>query len=162
VHMPEFEGRTRGDGRRFAVVASRFNELITDRLIDGALGCLAEHGVQPDDVDVVRVPGAFELPAATAALLRVGRHDGVVVLGCVIRGETPHFDFVAGEAARGIQALAVDEGVAIGFGVLTTDTQAQAVARAGGDRGNKGWEAALTTLEMADLLGQLEAGAGAE
>lgn len=160
--MAEFEGRARGDGRRFAVVASRFNELVTERLLNGALACLAEHGVQPDDVDVVRVPGAFELPAATAALLRAGRHDGVVVLGCVIRGETPHFDFVAGEASRGIQAVAVDEGVAIGFGLLTTDTQAQALARAGGDRGNKGWEAALTTLEMADLFGQLESGGGAE
>ncbi len=160
--MAEIEGKTDGRDRRFAVVVSRFNELITERLLEGALGCLREHGVGPGDVDVVRVPGAFELPAAAAAILRTGRHDGLVVLGCVIRGQTPHFDFVAGEAARGIQALAMEYAAAVGFGVLTTDTQEQAIARAGGERGNKGWEAALTALEMADLLGQLEAGAGAE
>lgn len=156
--MSELEGSPDGSGRRFAVVVSRFNELVTDRLLDGAAGCLAQHGVRPEDVDVVRVPGAFELPAAVAALIRRGGYHGVVVVGCVIRGETPHFDYVAGEAARGLQSLAVDHPVAIGFGLLTTDTTAQAVARAGGARGNKGWEAALTALEMADLFARLEDG----
>lgn len=154
--MTELEGKTDGAGRRFAVVVSRFNELVTDRLLDGATGCLAQHGVRPEDVDVVRVPGAFELPAAAAALIRKGGYDGLVVVGCVIRGETPHFDFVAGEASRGLQELAMAHPVGLGFGLLTTDTTAQAVARAGGDRGNKGWEAALTALEMADLLRRLE------
>lgn len=154
--MTGFEGSPDGSGRRFAVVVSRFNELVTDRLLDGATGCLAQHGVRSEDVDVVRVPGAFELPAAVAALIRRGGYHGVVVVGCVIRGETPHFDYVAGEAARGLQALAVGHAVAIGFGLLTTDTTDQAVARAGGARGNKGWEAALTALEMADLLARLE------
>jgi 6,7-dimethyl-8-ribityllumazine synthase len=154
--MSEFEGIPDGAGRRFAVVVSRFNELVTDRLLDGATGCLAQHGVRPEDVDVVRVPGAFELPAAVAALIRRGGYHGVVAVGCVIRGETPHFDYVAGEAARGLQSLALGHAVAIGFGLLTTDTTEQAVARAGGDRGNKGWEAALTALEMADLFARLE------
>jgi 6,7-dimethyl-8-ribityllumazine synthase len=156
--MSELEGTPDGSGRRFAVIVSRFNELVTDRLLDGAVGCLAQHGVRPEDVDVVRVPGAFELPAAVAALIRRGGYHGVVVVGCVIRGETPHFDYVAGEAARGLQSLALDHPVAIGFGLLTTDTTEQAVARAGGARGNKGWEAALTALEMADLFARLEDG----
>jgi 6,7-dimethyl-8-ribityllumazine synthase len=154
--MSELEGKTDGTGRHFAIIVSRFNELVTDRLLEGATGCLAQHGVRPEDVAVVRVPGAFELPAAAAALIRTGRYDGLVVLGCVIRGETPHFDYVAGEASRGLQELAMAHPVGLGFGVLTTDTTAQAVARAGGDRGNKGWEAALTALEMADLLRRLE------
>jgi 6,7-dimethyl-8-ribityllumazine synthase len=154
--MTEFEGKTDGAGRRFAVLVSRFNDLVTERLLEGATGCLAQHGVRPDDVDVIRVPGAFELPAAAAALVRKGGYAGLVVVGCVIRGETPHFDFVAGEASRGLQDLAMAHSVAVGFGLLTTDTTAQAVARAGGDRGNKGWEAALTALEMADLFQRLE------
>lgn len=158
--MAEYEGSAEGGGRRFVLLVSRFNELITDRLLEGARSCLLEHGVHADDLDVVRVPGAFELPAAAAALIRTGRYQGVVALGCVIRGETPHFDYVAGEAARGLRELAVRHPVAMGFGVLTTDNSDQAMARAGGDRGNKGWEAALTTLEMADLLARLETGAG--
>lgn len=158
----ELEGEPRGEGRRFAIVASRFNELVTDRLLDGARGCLLEHGVSADDVTVIRVPGAFELPAAVAALIRRGGYDGVVAIGCVVRGETPHFDYVAGEAARGLQELAAGSAMALGFGLLTTDTAEQAVARAGGDRGNKGWEAALTALEMADLLARLEDRAGPE
>lgn len=159
--MAELEGVARGGGGRFAVVVSRFNELVTEKLLDGARGCLLQHDVAESDIDVVRVPGAFELPSAVAALLRRGGYDGVVALGCVIRGETPHFDFVAGEASRGLQALAVEQGVPVGFGLLTTDTRDQALARAGGDRGNKGWEAALTTLEMADLFRRLKGGEGA-
>jgi 6,7-dimethyl-8-ribityllumazine synthase len=159
---PEFDGEPQGSGRRFAVVVSRFNELVTDRLVEGAVGCLLEHGVDTADLDVVRVPGAFELPAAAAALIRRGGYHGIVAVGCVVRGETPHFDYVAGEAARGLQELAMGHAVAIGFGVLTTDTREQALARAGGERGNKGWEAALTALEMADLLGRLESDARAE
>ncbi|HUG39126.1 MAG TPA: 6,7-dimethyl-8-ribityllumazine synthase, partial [Longimicrobiales bacterium] len=127
----------------------------------GAVACLRQHGVAERDVDVVRVPGAWELPGAVAAALRRGGWAGVVAVGCVIRGETPHFDYVAGEAARGLQTLALAEEVPIAFGLLTTDTREQALARAGGDRGNKGWEAALTALEMADLHAKLRSRAGA-
>lgn len=149
--MGEIEGSLSGAGLRVLVVVSRFNETETEQLLEGALDCLAEHGVDDDDVDVVRVPGAFEIPGAIGVALRHGRYDGVVALGCVIRGETPHFDYVAGETARGVQALAVAHDIPIGFGVLTTDTREQALARAGGPRGNKGREAALTTLEMVHL-----------
>lgn len=159
--MAELEGSPDGEGKRFLVVVSRFNELVTERLLEGAIGCLREHGVAEDRLTVARVPGAWELPGAVAAGLRGGGWDGVVALGCVIRGETPHFDYVAGEAARGLQALAVRERVPIALGVLTTDTREQALARAGGDRGNKGWDAALTALEMADLYRKLRPGEGA-
>lgn len=141
----------RGEGLRILVVVSRFNEVETEQLFDGARDCLLEHGVAESDIDVVRVPGAFELPGIVGVALRHGDHDGIVALGCVIRGETPHFDYVAGEAARGLQALAVDHDVPIGFGVLTTDTREQALARAGGPKGNKGWDTALTVLEMVHL-----------
>ena len=160
--MSDLEGTPRGEGKRIAIVVSRFNELVTERLLEGAVGSLREHGVAEDDLLVVRVPGAWELPGTVAAVLRTGDWDAVVALGCVIRGETPHFDFVAGEAARGLQELALREPpVPIALGLLTTDTREQALARAGGDRGNKGWEAALTALEMADLYERLESLAGA-
>lgn len=157
----EIEGTPHGHGRTIAIVASRFNELVTERLVEGARSCLLEHGVAPSHLRVIRVAGAWELPGAAAAVIRQGGCDGIVAIGCVIRGETPHFDFVAGEAARGLQALAIREPVPIGLGLLTTDDREQALARAGGDRGNKGWEAALTVLEMVDLYRKLEAGAGA-
>lgn len=151
----EIERSVSGAGLRFLVVAARFNELETDQLLEGALECLTEHGVSPDQVDVARVPGAFELPGTVGVAIRHGSYDGIVALGCVIRGETPHFEFVAGEAARGIQALATTHDVPIGFGVLTTDTREQALARAGGTVGNKGYEAALVTLEMVHLYREL-------
>ena len=160
--MTEYEGSTRGDGRRILLVVSRFNELVTEKLLEGARSCLLQQGVPEEGLDVVRVPGAFEIPGVVGVALRRGGYDGVVALGCVIRGETPHIDYVAGEAARGLQSLAVTHDTPIGFGILTTDDRAQALARAGGDRGNKGWEAALTTLEMIDLYGRLGAGAGEE
>ncbi len=160
--MAQFEGAPEGGGRRFVIVVSRFNELITEKLLEGARSCFAQHEVEDTGLDIVWVPGAFELPAAAAAAVRASRYDGVVALGCVIRGETPHFDYVAGEAARGLQELALREQIPVGFGVLTTDTRDQALARAGGEKGNKGWEAALTALEMADLFRRLEQGAGAE
>lgn len=158
----KLEGSTRGEDFRFLVVVSRFNELETGQLLEGALQCLDEHGVRAEDVDVAYVPGAFELAGAIGVAIREGVYDGIVALGCVIRGETPHFDYVAGEAARGIQALSIAHAVPIGFGVLTTDTREQALARAGGDRGNKGWEAALTALEMVHLYEGLRSRARAE
>jgi 6,7-dimethyl-8-ribityllumazine synthase len=160
--MHEIEGSTRGEGRRFLIVVARFNELITGKLLEGAHAALVEHGVAEDQIVVAHVPGAFEIPGAVGVALRHARYDGVVALGCVIRGETPHFDYVAGEAARGVQELAVAHDVPVTFGVLTTDTRDQALARAGGEKGNKGWEAALAVLEMRDVYASLRDGAGAE
>ena len=157
--MEEIQGGTDGQGRAFTIIVSRFNDDITQALVRGARDCLLEHGVREDDLTLIRVPGAYELPAAAAAVLERGGCDGVVALGCVIRGETTHYDYVAGEAARGLQDLAMSVPAAIGFGVLTTENRDQALARAGGAKGNKGREAALTALEMADLLAGLGASA---
>jgi 6,7-dimethyl-8-ribityllumazine synthase len=154
--MAEFTGEPNGAGRRFAVVGSRFNEHVTAKLVDGALECLVKHRGALEDIDVVRVPGAWELPAAVERLLASDRYDGIVAVGAVIRGETPHFDFVAGEAARGLADLQREYGVPLGFGLLTTDTDDQAAARAGGAHGNKGWDAALAALEMVDLFARLD------
>ena len=154
--MPEFSGAPRGQGRRCAVVVSRFNESITQRLLEGALDALVRHGVAFDDVDVFWVPGAWELPAAARRAAAADRYDALIALGAVIRGDTPHFDFVAGEASRGLGAASADFDIPIGFGLLTCDTMAQAEARAGGEHGNKGWDSALAALEMADLLDQVD------
>jgi 6,7-dimethyl-8-ribityllumazine synthase len=155
--MAEFAGTPSGDGRRFAVVASRFNQGIVERLVDGALDALVRHGTAADDVDVVWVPGAWELPLAARRLLATDRYAALVAVGAVIRGDTPHFDYVAGEASRGLAAASVEFDTTIGFGVLTCDNDAQAEARAGGEHGNKGWDAALAALEMADLFDRLDA-----
>jgi 6,7-dimethyl-8-ribityllumazine synthase len=149
--MAEFIGTPSGEGVRLAIVASRFNETITRSLVDGATDALLRHGCVLDDIDVVWVPGAWELPAAARWLLASGRYDAIVALGAVIRGETPHFDFVAGEASRGLADAAATFDMPVGFGLLTCDTMAQAEARAGGDYGNKGADAALAALEMANL-----------
>ncbi len=153
--MAEFTGTRAGNGRRFAVVASRFNEGVTQKLADGAMDALIRHGVAFDDIDLVWVPGAWELPLTTRWLLASERYHGLVVLGAVIRGETPHFDFVAGEASRGLAEASRDFDIPIGFGLLTCDTLQQAEDRAGGAHGNKGWDAAVAALEMASLADQL-------
>lgn len=154
--MTTIRGEPSGAGARVAVVTSRFNEQVTERLAAAARACLLEHGVPEDAIDSISVPGAFELPAAAARALRTGRYDALVVLGCVIRGETPHFDFVAGEATRSVGTLALEADVPIGFGLLTTEDGPQALARAGGARGNKGWEAAEAALEMLGLFRALD------
>ena len=156
--MAEFSGEPSGAGRRFAVVASRFNEHITQKLADGAVDALTRHGVGFDDVDLVWVPGAWELPAAVRRLLASDRYDAVVAVGAVVRGDTPHFDYVAGEASRGLADASTEFDRPIGFGLLTCDTMAQAEARAGGEHGNKGWDAAMAALEMADLFDRLDVG----
>jgi len=153
--MTVFEGRLTGRGLKFALVVGRFNELISIRLHEGALDCLRRHEVSDEDIDVAWVPGAFELPLVAAKLAGSGRYDAVVCLGAVIRGGTPHFEYVASEAAKGIAKVGLDTGVPVVFGALTTDTIEQAVERAGTKAGNKGWAAALSALEMADLLRQL-------
>ncbi len=147
------------DGARVSVgiAVSRFNGEITSRLLEAAIATLEEAGVARTRIDVVKVPGAFELPLAAMALGRTKRYACVIALGCVVRGETPHFDYVAGEAASGLQLAALETGVPVSFGVLTCDTQEQAEARAGGERGNKGTEAARSALEMADVFARLRA-----
>ena len=160
--MRTIEGSFEARGRRFAVVASRFNQVVVAKLVDGALACLRRHGASEDDLDLVWTPGAFELPFAAKRLAGSGAYDAVICLGAVIRGETPHFDFVAHEAARGIGRAALDTGVPVVFGVVTTETMEQALDRAGGKHGNKGWDAAMAAMEMADVLDSLPKGAGPE
>src|SRR5215203_43337 len=154
--MAEITGNPVGTGRRIAVVASRFNETITRPLVDGALDALVRHGVAFDDIDVIWVPGAWELPIAVRRAMASERYEAVVALGAVIRGDTPHFDYVAGEASRGLADAARDSDIPLGFGLLTCDTMEQAIARAGGEHGNKGWDAALAALEMVDLFDQID------
>lgn len=150
------EGTYSARGLRFAVVASRFNEFIVERLVDAAVGTLVKHGAEPGDIEVVRVPGAFEIPVALKKLAAARRHDALIALGCVIRGATPHFDYVAGEAASGIARVSIEHEVPIGFGLLTVDTIEQAVERAGTKAGNKGADAAMTAIEMATLVRKLQ------
>jgi 6,7-dimethyl-8-ribityllumazine synthase len=158
--MRELRGDFASRGRRFAVVAARFNELVVGKLVEGAVACLRAHGVGEDDLEVAWVPGAFELPLAARTLAATGTYDGVVCLGAVIRGETAHFDHVAGQAAAGIREAAEATSVPVIFGVLTTDTLQQAMDRAGGKHGNKGWDAAMAAMEMASLLEQVPKDAG--
>ena len=156
--MPELEGAPRAPAQgRVALVASRFNTLVTTELVAGARQCLTEHGVPESRVDLIWVPGAFELPLAASAAALTGKYTVLVALGCVIRGETPHFEYVAGEAARGLAAVALAHRLAVGFGLLTTATLEQAMARAGGKSGNKGYEAAEAALRTADVLARLHA-----
>ncbi|HEY5440055.1 MAG TPA: 6,7-dimethyl-8-ribityllumazine synthase [Gemmatimonadaceae bacterium] len=154
--MAEFNGVPNGEGRRYAVLASRFNNNITSRLADGAMDALVRHGVASEDVDLVWVPGAWELPFAARRLAQTERYNAIVVVGAVIRGDTPHFDFVAGEASRGLADASSEYEIPIGFGLLTTDNMEQAEARAGGEFGNKGWDAAIAALEMSDLFERLD------
>ena len=154
--MNEINGDLNGAGKRFAILVTRFNSLVTEQLVAGAKDCLLRHGVAEDDIDLYRVPGAWELPAATAKVVALGKHDGIVALGCVIRGGTPHFEYVAGEATRGLGAVAREASIPVSLGVLTTDTVDQALERAGTKAGNKGWDAALSALEMAELYRRME------
>jgi 6,7-dimethyl-8-ribityllumazine synthase len=155
-----FSGSARSGGQRIGIVVSRFNDLITERLLAGARACLVDHGAAESDIITAWVPGAWELPLAAQQLITAQDCSAVIALGCVIRGDTPHFDFVAGAAATGLASLSANAGVPVAFGVLTTDTMEQALSRAGGKAGNKGWEAALAVLEMLDLMSKLEATSG--
>jgi 6,7-dimethyl-8-ribityllumazine synthase len=153
--MRDVRGDFLARGRSLAIVVARFNELVTGKLLEGAVECLRAHGVDEDDLLVAWVPGAFELPLVSRRLAASGGFDAVICLGAVVRGETPHFDHVAGQAALGIRTAAEDTGVPVIFGVLTTDTLEQAIDRAGGKHGNKGWDAAMAALETASVLDQL-------
>ncbi|MEM6708173.1 MAG: 6,7-dimethyl-8-ribityllumazine synthase [Pseudomonadota bacterium] len=149
------QGQCTGEGRRIGIVAARFNEYIVDSLVNGAVDVLGRHGMDTSTIDVVKVPGAFELPLAAKKMARSGRYDGIVALGVIIRGATPHFDFVAAASANGIARVSLEEELPVAFGVLTTETIEQAIERAGTKAGNKGADAALTVLEMANLLDAL-------
>jgi 6,7-dimethyl-8-ribityllumazine synthase len=160
--MPNtIEGQLIGTGLRFGVVVSRFNSFITARLLEGALDALSRHGADLDAVDVVWVPGTFEIPVVAQRLAGSGRYQAVVCLGCLIRGGTPHFDYLAAEVTKGVAQAGLSSGVPTVFGVLTTDTVEQAVERAGTKAGNKGFDAGVTAIEMADVMRQLERAAGA-
>jgi 6,7-dimethyl-8-ribityllumazine synthase len=159
--MTTYEGGLRGDGMRVAVAASRFNELVTDRLVAGARDGLLRHGVDEGSVTLAWAPGAFELPLLALRLAETGEYDAVVCVGAVIRGATDHYEHVASQCAAGLGRVALDTGVPVVFGVLTTDTTEAALERAGGKLGNKGFEAAVTAIEMADLVRQLPKGGGA-
>jgi len=154
--LATFEGRLWGQGLRIAIVVSRFNELVTRPLLGGAQDGLARHGVEPEGVDVAWVPGSFEIPLTARKLAESGRYQAVICLGAVIRGETPHFDHVANQASSGIARVALDTGVPVIFGVITADTLEQALERAGGKMGNKGYDAAVAAIEMANLMRGLQ------
>jgi 6,7-dimethyl-8-ribityllumazine synthase len=146
-----FEGNLLAEGLRFGIVVARFNEFITSRLLSGALDAIKRHGGNEEAIDIAWVPGAFEIPLTAQKMATSGRYDAVLCLGAVIRGATPHFDFVASEASKGIAKVGLDTGVPTIFGVVTTDTIEQAIERAGTKAGNKGWDAAVTAIEMAQL-----------
>ena len=154
--MPKVhEGQLAAKGRTFGIVVSRFNDLVTTRLLDGALDCIKRHGGDDDNIEVAWVPGAFELPIAAQKLAATGRLDVVMCLGAIVRSDTPHFDYVAGESAKGIARVGLDTGVPVIFGVITADTVDQAVQRAGVKAGNRGWDAAMNAVEMASLMAEL-------
>jgi len=150
-----FEGNLKGDGKKIGIVLSRFNAFIAERLLDGALDTLTRSGVATDAISVARVPGAYEIPLVALKMAKSGKYDAVICLGAVIRGATPHFDFVANEAAKGIAQASMETGVPILFGVLTTDSIEQAIERAGSKAGNKGSDCAQAAIEMINLLPQL-------
>lgn len=150
------EGVLDASGKRFAIVASRFNELITRKLLDGAIDCIVRHNGADKAVTVAWVPGAFEIPLVAQRLARAKKYDAVICVGAVIRGSTPHFDYVASEVSKGIAKVMLDDDTPVVFGVLTTDTIEQAIERAGTKAGNKGWDAALAAIEMVDLLSKLK------
>lgn len=150
------EGKLNAQGKRFALVVSRFNDLVTTRLLDGALDCLQRHGAADEDIEVAWVPGAFELPIVAQKMAQTGRFDVVTCLGCIVRSDTPHFDYVAGESSKGIARVGLDTGVPITFGVITADTVDQAVQRAGVKSGNRGWDAGMNAVEMASLVAAIK------
>jgi 6,7-dimethyl-8-ribityllumazine synthase len=154
--MKVFEGRLLAQGLRFGIVVSRFNDFICDRLLGGALDALRRSGADEQDIEVFRVPGAFEIPLAAKKAAGTNRYHAVICLGAVIRGSTPHFNYVANEVSKGIAAVSLESAIPVTFGVLTTDTLEQAIERAGSKAGNKGFEAGMAAVEMADLLRQID------
>lgn len=156
--MRTIQGVLSAGGLRFGIVVSRFNMLVTGRLLDGAVDCLLRHGASDDALTTVYCPGSFEIPQIAGQMARSGKFDAIICLGCVIRGETPHFDYIAAEVAKGISQVGMQTGIPTSFGVLTTDTLEQALERAGAKAGNKGWDAALTAIELVQVGRQLQGG----
>ncbi len=154
--MKVYEGKLLAQGLRFGIVISRFNDFICDRLLGGALDALQRSGGSEEQIDVFKVPGAFEIPLIAKQVAISGRYDAVICLGAVIRGATPHFDYVANEVSKGIASVSLDSNIPIAFGVLTTDTLEQAIERAGSKAGNKGWDAAMAAIEMVNLIKQVQ------
>jgi 6,7-dimethyl-8-ribityllumazine synthase len=153
--MKIIEGELQAKGIKFGIIVSRFNDFITSRLLDGAVDALVRHGAKEDDIEVVKVPGSFEIPLVAKKMAAKGSYGAVICLGTVIRGATPHFDYVAAEVSKGIASASMETGVPIAFGVITSDTIEQAVERAGTKAGNKGWDAAITAIEMAQVIRKL-------
>jgi 6,7-dimethyl-8-ribityllumazine synthase len=153
--MKIIQGELQAKGLRFAIVVSRFNDFITSKLLDGAVDALARHGAKEEDIEVVKVPGAFEIPLTAKKLASKGSYNAVICLGTVIRGATPHFDYVAAEVSKGVASASLETGIPIAFGVITSDTIEQAVERAGTKSGNKGFDAAITAIEMAQVMKKL-------
>ncbi|WP_456402196.1 6,7-dimethyl-8-ribityllumazine synthase [Persephonella sp.] len=154
--MKEVNGNLSAEGLKFAIVVGRFNDLITGKLLDGAVDCIVRHGGVEKDITVVRVPGSFEIPLTAKLLAKTGKYDAVICLGAVIRGATPHFEYVASEVTKGIALSSLETEVPISYGILTTDTLEQAVERAGTKMGNKGFDAALSAIEMANLIKEIK------
>jgi len=153
--MNIIEGELQASGFRFGIIVSRFNDFITSKLLDGALDALLRHGALEEDINIIRVPGSFEIPMVARKMALKGTYNAIICLGTVIRGATPHFDYIAAEVSKGIASASMETGVPIAFGIITSDTIEQAVERAGTKSGNKGWDAAITAIEMAQLLKKL-------
>lgn len=157
--MPNFyEGKISAEGKKFALVVSRFNDFVSDKLLAGALDALSRHGARDQDVDVVKVPGSFEIPLMAKKMAGKEKYDAVICLGAVIRGSTPHFEYVSAEVSKGIAQVGLQAGIPVIFGVITTDTLEQAIERAGTKAGNKGWSAAIAAMEMANLAEAVDKG----
>jgi 6,7-dimethyl-8-ribityllumazine synthase len=157
--MPNvYEGKISGEGKKVGVIVSRFNDFISDRLLSGALDALARHGTNDEDIDIVKVPGSFEIPLMAKKMAQRGKYDAIICLGAVIRGSTPHFEYVSAEVSKGIASVSLESGVPVVFGVITTDTLEQAIERAGSKSGNKGWTAAVAGMEMANLMESVDKG----
>ena len=153
--MKKYEGELQAKGVKFAVIVSRFNEFITNKLLDGAVDALLRHGASEENIDVIKVPGSFEIPLVAKKIAKKKSYDAIICLGTIIRGATPHFEYVASEAAKGIALVSLEAEIPVAFGIITADTIEQAIERAGTKSGNKGWDAALVAVEMAQLLKKL-------
>ena len=155
-HINKVEGDFNAAGGRYAIVAGRFNSFVVDHLVSGAVDCLVRHGVKRDDIDIVYAPGAYEIPLVTQRVVARKKHDAIIALGAVIRGGTPHFEYVAGGCSKGLASVALENNIPVAFGVLTVDTIEQAIERSGTKAGNKGVEAAMSAIEMVSLLGRVD------
>ncbi len=153
--MKRYEGELKAEGLRFGIVASRFNHMLVDRLVEGAIDCILRHGGSEENIELARVPGSWEIPVAVKKFLEREDIDAVIALGVLIRGSTPHFEYIASEVSKGIANLSIESGKPVSFGIITADTLEQAVERAGTKMGNKGWESALSAIEMANLFRKL-------